>query len=102
MANGLDRNWCWNSEIGLLKPDLIIYIQLDPLVASTRVGYGDEIYEKLEFQSKVKQAFDSFTDLFVVDGLLKQEKIQEIVWDKVMDLVKEPRIDFFYFTNQHV
>jgi thymidylate kinase len=66
------------------------------------VGYGDEIYEKLEFQSKVKQAFDSFTDLFVVDGLLKQEKIQEIVWDKVMDLVKEPRIDFFYFTNQHV
>jgi len=57
-AKGLDYKWCVTPDQGLIKPDLVIYLSADPEILSKRANYGEERFERLEFQSKVKKAFD--------------------------------------------
>lgn len=44
-AKGLDFNWCLNCDIGLPKPDLIFYIEINNEEINQRKGFGEEIYE---------------------------------------------------------
>ncbi|KAJ3322489.1 hypothetical protein HDV06_003033 [Boothiomyces sp. JEL0866] len=55
-AKGLDFDWCCNSDKGLLKPDLVLFFDLDPQLAIERGDYGNERYESLNFQQKVYRA----------------------------------------------
>ncbi|TQD98103.1 hypothetical protein C1H46_016225 [Malus baccata] len=56
-AKGLDIEWCKAPEIGLLAPDLVVYLDIPPEKAAERGGYGGERYEQLEFQKKVGQNY---------------------------------------------
>lgn len=53
----MSLEWCWNPEIGLLKPDLVLFLDISPEDAAKRGGYGDERYEKEEMQLKVRTLF---------------------------------------------
>lgn len=55
---GLDLNWCKSPDHGLPEPDVVLFIDLPAEVAAARAGYGEERYEKLEFQVKVRKMFD--------------------------------------------
>ena len=57
MSNGFDQTWCMNSDSGLPRPHLVIFMDIDPERAAQRAGFGDELYEKLEFQKKVYENF---------------------------------------------
>lgn len=59
-AKGLDFEWCKASDKGLICPDIVLYLKIDPIVASKRSQYGEEIYEKIEFQKQVLQKFETF------------------------------------------
>jgi dTMP kinase len=37
---------------------LIIYLKADPESLSKRAGYGEERFERVDFQKKVGEAFD--------------------------------------------
>uniref|UniRef100_T1JGQ2 Thymidylate kinase n=1 Tax=Strigamia maritima TaxID=126957 RepID=T1JGQ2_STRMM len=50
---GMDINWCKQSDVGLPRPDLVLFLDISPERAAERSGYGDEIYESLELQNKV-------------------------------------------------
>ena len=63
-AKGIDFNWCLESDVGLIKPDLVIYIEVEMSTISSRAGFGGERYEKTEFQTKVKDQFTKFKDLY--------------------------------------
>ena len=52
-AKGLSFDWCLQADKGLLKPDLVFYIDVSPEEIAKRSGFGEERYEKLEFQTKV-------------------------------------------------
>lgn len=41
-AKGLDFDWCKNAERGLLKPDLVLMLNMSALAISRRGGFGDE------------------------------------------------------------
>ena len=56
-AKGLDFEWCRNPDRGLPQPDLVLYMKVSPEVARQRGGYGEERYEKEEFQAKVGEQF---------------------------------------------
>jgi dTMP kinase len=49
----LDFDWCKNPDKGLIQPDLVFFIDVNPEETKLRSGYGDERYEKYEFQKKV-------------------------------------------------
>jgi hypothetical protein len=40
-----------------LKPDLVLFLDVPPEDASRRAEYGEERYERLEFQARVREVF---------------------------------------------
>lgn len=57
IQKGLDFEWCKHCDVGLLKPDLVLFLDLDPQVAQQRGDYGQERYENLAFQTKARDNF---------------------------------------------
>eukprot|EP01134_Creolimax_fragrantissima_P007986 CFRG7986T1 len=56
-AKGLDMEWCKSPDAGLLSPDLTVYMDLPIEEAMRRGGFGEERYEKKDFQDKVSRVF---------------------------------------------
>ncbi|WCJ42918.1 Thymidylate kinase [Euphorbia peplus] len=89
-AKGLDFEWCKAPEIGLLAPDVVVYLDIPPEKASERGGYGEERYERLEFQKKVGQCYQALRDSSwkVIDACQSmedvQKQLQEISLDRVL------------------
>lgn len=61
-AKGLDLEWCRNPDIGLLTPDIVLFLDLSIDDAEKRGGFGDERYEKRELQIKVRNQFMKLKD----------------------------------------
>ena len=49
-APGLDRAWCMAPDVGLPAPDAVFFLNLTVEQAAARGGYGEERYEKADFQ----------------------------------------------------
>lgn len=58
VAKGLGREWCNSPDRGLPAPDVIFYLSLPVEEAMKRGQFGNERYEREEFQRKVKTIFD--------------------------------------------
>lgn len=66
-AKGLDMNWCKAPDHGLPAPDLTIFIDVPSEGSANRNGYGEERYERQEFQKKVRQIFEQMkSDCWIV------------------------------------
>eukprot|EP00850_Spirogloea_muscicola_P015883 SM000125S26088 [mRNA] locus=s125:236458:238042:- [translate_table: standard] len=61
-AKGLDLHLCKAIDAGLPAPDLVLFLQIAPEVAATRGNYGEERYEKLDFQRAVADQFRKLQD----------------------------------------
>lgn len=91
-----DYEWLYSPDKGLPKPDLTLFLTIDLEELSRRKGWGDERYEKLAFQAKVKQCFmqildpekDSSVEIVNVDNLLIEQ-----VKAKLMEIIKERKVD---------
>jgi dTMP kinase len=62
-VEGMDLHWCFEGEIGLPAPDVVLYMNVSPEVAKKRGGFGEERYEVAEFQAKVRLQFDKIISL---------------------------------------
>jgi len=91
-AKGLDLDWCKGPDRGLPRPDLIIYLNLPITEASQRGGYGNERYEKAEFQEKVKRQFELLVekDWSIIDATKSQTDITKEVQNLVLNVLKQP------------
>ncbi|XP_053163753.1 thymidylate kinase [Hemicordylus capensis] len=49
--------WCKQPDVGLPKPDLILFLQLSTPEAAKRGDFGNERYENGSFQEKVLQCY---------------------------------------------
>ena len=59
---GMDMHWCKSPEVGLPKPDVVLYLTVPPDVAASRTSYGSERYENVDFQAKVDKNFRQLMD----------------------------------------
>ena len=50
-AKGLDFDWCKNADKGLLRPDIVFYLNVAVADTAKRSHFGAERYEKEEFQA---------------------------------------------------
>ncbi|KAH8401379.1 hypothetical protein KR009_005039 [Drosophila setifemur] len=57
-AKGMDFDWCYAPERGLIKPDAVFYLKVAAEDLSKRKEFGEERYEKVEFQNRVSAEFD--------------------------------------------
>merc|ERR1719162_889986 len=56
-AKGLDFTWCQAPDRGLPVPDGVFYLHVDPKVGQSRANFGDERYENVDMQARVRQEF---------------------------------------------
>ncbi|PSS33474.1 Thymidylate kinase [Actinidia chinensis var. chinensis] len=88
-AKSLDIEWCKAPEVGLLAPDLVLYLDIPPEKAAERGGYGGERYEQLEFQRKVAHSYQLLHDASwkIVDASLPVEDVEKQLREMVLDCV---------------
>ncbi|KAI5924186.1 thymidylate kinase-domain-containing protein [Camillea tinctor] len=49
--------WAKAPEVGLPRPDMVLFLDLEESVARERGGWGGEVYEKGEMQRRVRELF---------------------------------------------
>ncbi|KAI8980274.1 thymidylate kinase-like protein [Pilobolus umbonatus] len=84
-AKGLDLEWCRHPDIGLLTPDLVLFLDLSIDEAEKRGGFGDERYEKRELQMKVRDKFMKLKDerWKFIDASQSMDKVEQDIWHQV-------------------
>lgn len=101
MAKGLNMITCKASDSGLIAPDILIYLDADPEVASKRKDYGKEIYEKIDFQKKVSECFQKLISfekkkspsILEVDRKASIEETEKIVCSHCVEFIKSCKIE---------
>lgn len=58
----MDLEWCKQPDAGLPKPDLVLLLNLSTEAMNSRIGFGEERYEKDEIQTKVSEVFKNMKD----------------------------------------
>ncbi|KAK6635336.1 hypothetical protein RUM44_000587 [Polyplax serrata] len=58
----MNFEWCYKPEIGLPKPDLVFLLHVPMNFTHNRSGFGEERYEKMEFQQIVLNNYMKMTD----------------------------------------
>lgn len=82
VANGLDVDWCVNTNSGLIEPDIVIYMSLDCDIASKRSGYGLEKGENIPFQQLIQEGykyFSKYNNWNIVDANQDIDDISSII-----------------------
>ncbi|KAJ1532458.1 hypothetical protein HK096_006680 [Nowakowskiella sp. JEL0078] len=95
VAKGLPLDWCKNPDVGLPKPDVVIFMDVSPEEASKRSGFGEERYEKLEFQKKVYETFKELKDSNwkLVDASKDSDEVHKEIFDIYTRLQVELKSD---------
>ena len=60
----LSLDWCKQCDLGLPKPDLVCFMDTELASMSDRAAFGEERYEKSDFQALV---YANFKKLFGLD-----------------------------------
>lgn len=101
-------NFYLNTENGLPKPDCTFYLETQQDIISKRNGFGNEKYENLEFQLKVKNNYEFFYKEklfdFVKENTDKKsiENLNNILFEKILKIilnVQFSELKFFNFKN---
>ncbi|KAJ3221433.1 Thymidylate kinase [Chytriomyces hyalinus] len=61
-AAGLDVEWCMAVDAGIIRPDVVFFLDIPTDVAASRGEFGQERYERQDFQEKVRSAFLDIAD----------------------------------------
>ncbi|KAG9508387.1 Thymidylate kinase, partial [Fragariocoptes setiger] len=85
-TQGLTYEWCRSSEIGLPRPDMIVFLTLGSEAQKARVGFGGERYEETSFQERVANCYtrlrqteaDRWLDVNV-EGKSPKQLLEEII-----------------------
>ena len=89
LANGLDYNFCLNTEQYLIKPDLIFYFDI-PISETNkrRKSLKTDIYETSNFQSKVKEAYSKIKnkDWIIINAEQTPEEITNIILKHILNI----------------
>ena len=97
ITQGLDFDWCKNPDKGLVKPDLTFFIDANADTIKLRSDYGDERYEKIEFQKRVADAYGKFKEMardddhwVTVEAESKSiDEIHQVILEKVVNYMSD-------------
>ncbi|KAH9411575.1 thymidylate kinase [Ordospora pajunii] len=83
-AKGLDLGWCEMTEELLPKPDVTVFIDVPTDELCKRKGFGEEVYDNMEFQNKVYSLYAFLLkkekNVLIIDGTCAvEDNIEKIV-----------------------
>jgi len=94
-SSPLTYEWCRAPDVSLPAPDLTLFLDISPeQAAKQREGYGEERYEKLEMQVRVREVFERIGKEMgtgkwkTVDAGRTREEVEKDIWEKVSPLVE--------------
>jgi dTMP kinase len=93
----LSLEWAWQPEVGLPRPDLLLFLSISPDEAAKRGGYGEERYETDSMQSKVKRLFEFLINLdhgheiHLIDAGSSIEQVAQKMLLTTLDILSERR-----------
>lgn len=92
----MDLEWCKGPDRGLPRPDVVFYLSISVDDALKRGDFGNERYEKADFQRKVMTLFeeklmvaDSEETWLTVDATRSIESIQAELRALAEQVIKE-------------
>lgn len=97
----LSLQWLEACDLGLLKPDLFFFLDVSEQVQRDRAGFGEELYEKLEFQRRVADVFHQIlpekgsSGFHIINADQQLDSISTEILDFIKDF-KEPG-DYNYY-----
>jgi len=97
--------WCKSPDVGLPKPDAVIFLDLPIEKAMERGAFGEERYEKEDFQKKVYKNFQKLNDGWhclnadrTVDEVA--DEVEQIALNTIKNL-KDNRIEKLWMTKSN-
>ncbi|KAI4835199.1 thymidylate kinase [Plasmodium brasilianum] len=96
-ALNLTKSWCMNPDQGLIKPDVVFYLDVSPTFAQNRSKYGEEIYEKVEVQKRIYENYKHFSNEDYWINIDATKKIDDIHNDIVQEIAKLKSFEEEYF-----
>lgn len=85
----MDLAWCRHPDEGLPRPDICLFLDLSAAEAAKRGGWGEERYEKKEFQDRVRKLFGTMResadkdDFVVIDAGKSEEEVADSIKSEV-------------------
>ncbi|XP_037818967.1 thymidylate kinase [Lucilia sericata] len=97
-AKGMSLDWCKSPENGLPRPDIVFYLKAEADALLDRGNYGEERYEKKEFQMKVAKIFEDIYEKekeywYQVDARQSPENIHEKIKEKFEEVLRQAEIN---------
>lgn len=91
---GFCLDWCMKPDVGLPKPDLVLFLQLNPAEAALRGQFGTERYETSAFQKAVQEKFeqlmkDPTVNWKVIDASRNIEGVHEDIRTHSLNVINE-------------
>ncbi|XP_053315714.1 thymidylate kinase [Spea bombifrons] len=88
--------WCKQPDVGLPKPDLVLFLKVSPEVAAARGGFGNERYETSGFQMKVQKRYselmeDETINWKVVDASQSMEDVHKEIAELSEKVIQEAK-----------
>ncbi|XP_042891176.1 thymidylate kinase-like isoform X2 [Penaeus japonicus] len=88
---GMSLDWCKKSDVGLPKPDQVLFLNLSPEEAKRRGQFGEERYEKEEFQKRVYENYQLLQDDIwkIIDANKSIEDLQEVLKTEALKTIED-------------
>jgi dTMP kinase len=87
----LSLDWAKSPDVGLPRPDVIVFLDLEPEEAEKRGGYGEEKYEKKEMQNRVRELFLGLLEAPGSESSMKvvnAGESVEVVGDRILEKIE--------------
>jgi dTMP kinase len=90
----LTLSWARAPEVGLPRPDVVFFLEIGVEEARKRGGFGEERYEKVEMQKRVRELFEELKkgrdgeDFQVINAEGTVQDVGETIWKLYWDIAK--------------
>ncbi len=96
----ISLSWAREPEVGLPRPDICLFLDVEPEIAQKRAEFGQERYEAKEMQMRVRAGFyelirgEDGEDIRVLDAGQGVDKVENEVWKIVEHFVMEDGVSY--------
>ncbi|XP_068136710.1 thymidylate kinase isoform X1 [Hyperolius riggenbachi] len=89
-------HWCKQPDVGLPKPDLVLFLKISPEAAAQRGGFGNERYETSAFQERVEKRYaelmeDTSLNWKVVDAAKSMDDVHHAIRQLSEEIIQESK-----------